>query len=219
MQSVLEDCIEKILGKKHHVIASGRTDSGTHALGQVASVKGSFPMEDEKVMLALNSLLPEDIAVKSAQTVPMDFHANKNALWKTYRYTIFNSRVRSPLMARTAWRVPVKLNVRAMRKACGYFLGEHDFKSFMGPRSTIKTTVRNIIRMSVKKEGETITVEITANGFLKQMVRNIVGTLVETGRGMIEPADIEKIIESKNRKNAGPTAPAHGLCLVEVIYP
>jgi tRNA pseudouridine38-40 synthase len=218
VQSVLEKCLAKILGKRAPVTASGRTDAGVHALGQVVNVKAAFPMDDKSLLMALNSMLPDDIAIKSVATVSSDFHAIKDALRKKYRYVILNSRVPSPLMARTSWRVPVALDVNRMKKSAAVLVGEHDFRSFMGPRSSIKSTVRNIISLSVKKRGEQILVDVTANGFLKYMVRRIVGTLVEAGKGKLAHDDIGRILDAADRTMAGPTAPAHGLCLVEVFY-
>jgi len=218
IQSVLEKSFAKILGKRVPIIASGRTDAGVHAVGHVFNIKAEFPMDDGRLLMGINSILPNDIAVKSAKTVDNSFHARKDAKWKKYRYVIINSKVPSPLQARTSWRVPVPLDVKSMQKAAAYLLGEHDFFSFMGKRSSVKTTVRNIISLTVKKTGERIVVEIAANGFLKYMVRIIIGTLVEVGKGSFTPADIKKILKAKNRNVAGPTAPPHGLCLVEVSY-
>jgi len=218
IQSVLEKSFAKILGKRVPIIASGRTDAGVHAVGHVFNIKAAFPMDDRQLLMGINSILPNDIAVKSAQTVDNGFHARKDAKWKKYRYVIINSKVPSPLQARTTWRVPVPLDVKSMQKAAAYLVGEHDFRSFMGKRSSVKTTVRNIISLSVKKTGERIVVEVVANGFLKYMVRIIVGTLFEVGKGSLSPADIKKIVEANARASAGPTAPPHGLCLIEVGY-
>ena len=218
IQSVLEKAFAKILGKRIPIIASGRTDAGVHAAGHVFNIKAQFPMEDGRLLMGINSLLPDDVAVKSAQTVDNKFHSRKDAKWKKYRYTIINSKVPSPLQARTSWRVPVPLDIKSMQNAATNLLGEHDFFSFMGKRSSVKTTVRNIISLSVKKTGERLVVEIVANGFLKYMVRIIVGTLIEVGKGSMSPGDITKILKAKDRNSAGPTAPPHGLCLIEVSY-
>ena len=218
IQSVLEKSFAKILGKRIPIIASGRTDAGVHAVGHVFNIKAEFPMDDGRLLMGINSILPKDIAVKSAKTVDNSFHARKDAKWKRYRYVIINSKVPSPLQARTSWRVPVPLDVKAMQEAAACLVGEHDFLSFMGKRSSVKTTVRNIISLTVKKTGERLIVEIVANGFLKYMVRIIVGTLVEVGKGNLSPADVKKILKAKDRNIAGPTAPPHGLCLIEVSY-
>jgi tRNA pseudouridine38-40 synthase len=184
----------------------------------VFNIKAEFPMDDGRLLMGINSLLPDDIAVKSVKTVDNNFHSRKDAKWKKYRYTIINSKVPSPLQARTSWRVPLPLNLKSMQEAAAYLVGEHDFFSFMGKRSSVKTTVRNIISLSVKKTGERVVVEVVANGFLKYMVRIIVGTLIEVGKGSLAPGEINKIIEAQDRNLAGPTAPPHGLCLVEVDY-
>lgn len=218
VQAVMEKCIGKIIGRKVHVTASGRTDSGVHALGQVVNVKTFFPMDDLSFSRALNSMLPKDIAVKKIETVPEDFSSLKNARWKKYRYVIYENSVPSPLLARTSWYMPVALDIRRMRSAGAVLVGEHDFASFMGARSSAKTTIRNITALSLRKKGENLILEITGSGFLKYMVRNIVGTLVEAGKGRFTAKDVKEILTAKNRKTAGPTAPPHGLFLVEVGY-
>jgi tRNA pseudouridine38-40 synthase len=218
IQSVLEKSFAKILGKRVPIIASGRTDAGVHAVGHVFNIKAEFPMDDGRLLMGINSILPGDIAVKSVKTVDKSFHARRDAKWKRYRYVIINSKVPSPLQARTSWRVPVPLDVKKMRDAAKTLVGEHDFRSFMGKRSSVKTTVRNIISLTVKKTGARIVVDVTANGFLKYMVRIIVGTLVEVGKGSLLPGGVKKVLAGKERANAGPTAPPHGLCLVEVGY-
>ena len=218
IQSVLEKSFEKILGKRIPIIASGRTDAGVHAVGHAFNIKAPFPMDDGRLLMGINSILPKDIAVKSVKTVDNAFHARKDAKWKKYRYVIINSKIPSPLQARTSWRVPVPLDLKSMQKAATYIVGKHDFRSFMGKRSSVKTTVRNIISLSVKKTGDRLVVEIVGNGFLKYMVRIIVGTLIEVAKGSLSPADVKKILTANDRTVAGPTAPPHGLCLIEVGY-
>ena len=218
IQSVLEKSFAKILGKRVPIIASGRTDSGVHAVGHVFNIKAEFPMDDGRLLMGINSILPNDIAVKSVKTVDKQFHARRDALWKKYRYSIINSKVPSPLQVRTSWRVPVPLDLKSMQKAAARLSGKHDFRSFMGKRSSVKTTVRNIISLTVKKTGERIVVDVVANGFLKYMVRIIVGTLVEVGKGNLSPAAVTKILRATDRNLAGPTAPPNGLCLIEVGY-
>ncbi len=218
IQSVIEQCVIKMVGKKTHVGASGRTDSGVHALGQVANVKARFPVDDETLVIALNSMLPPDIKIQSARTVSNDFHAIKNAKKKTYQYMMLNRKTPSALSARTAWHVPNKLSIIKMRKAAKMLLGKHDFVSFMGRNSSVKTTVREIFSIEIRRKGDMIIFDVTGNGFLKHMVRIIVGTLVEIGKGRFSVDDMKKIIKARSRKAAGLTAPAKGLLLKEVIY-
>ncbi len=218
VQTVLEEAIEKILGHRAPVLASGRTDSGVHALAQVANVRGHFPLDDAALLRALNSMIPYDISLKSVETVPTEFNAQKSAKWKTYRYVIYNAPERSALNARTSWHIIFRLDMKKMREAAYHLVGKHDFASFMGSNSSVKQTVRNIISIEVKRRKELVTVETTSAGFLKQMVRNIAGTLVEVGRGRIKPEEMKTILAAKDRKKAGPTAPAQGLFLVEVGY-
>ncbi len=218
IQDTLEKAVTTILGHRVPAVASGRTDSGVHALAQPVSIKGHFPMNDDALVRALNSLLPDDIAVKNAKTVDDSFHAIQDAKQKTYRYVIHNSRERNPLGLRYSWHVIQKLNSADMRRGAEPLLGEHDFASFMAANSQVKSSVRRIIAVDIGRKGDTITIEITANGFLRQMVRNIVGTLVEIGRGRMEPDEMKKILMAKDRRKAGPTAPAQGLVLVNVEY-
>ncbi len=218
IQDTLEKAVTVIVGKRVPAVASGRTDAGVHALAMPVSIKGHFPMNDEGLMKALNSLLPDDIAVKAAKTVDDSFHAISDAKQKTYRYVIHNGPVRNPLGIRYSWHVIQKLNSAEMRQGAEAFVGQHDFASFMAANSQVKSTVRHIYALEVARKGDTITVEITANGFLRQMVRNIVGTLAEIGRGRMKPEEMKRILMAKDRRKAGPTAPAQGLTLVEVEY-
>jgi len=218
VQTILEEAVRKILGKRSPILASGRTDSGVHVLAQVVNVKGNFPMDDKALLRALNSMLPPEIAVTKAETVPADFNALKNAKWKKYRYQIHNSETRSVFDHRSSWHIIAPLNLAAMKKAAKFLVGRHDFASFMGSNSSVKTSIRNIISLEIKKRGKMVIIEVVADGFLKQMVRNITGTLVETGRGRIKPEKMKDILEAKDRRKAGQTAPPQGLFLVEVGY-
>jgi tRNA pseudouridine38-40 synthase len=218
VQDLLEEAIKKILGKRSPVLASGRTDSGVHVMAQVANVRGHFPMDDKTLLRALNSMLPDDIAVKELETVPAEFNALKDAKWKKYRYCIYNSPIRSPLKGRTSWHMISPLDIKAMKKGAKCLLGSHDFASFMGSNSSVIGTKRNIISLDILESDGILQIEITADGFLKQMVRNIVGTLAEMGRGRMKPELMKEILEAKDRRKAGQTAPAHGLFMVEVGY-
>jgi tRNA pseudouridine38-40 synthase len=219
IQGVLEDKLHKITKKKTRVIGSGRTDAGVHAEGQVAHFQTSSSMKLMEILKALNSLLPADIVVKKVEEAKPDFHAQISATRKTYRYTILNRDYPSALQGRVAHYIatPV-LNVPAMRKAARCLLGKHDFKSFQSSGCTAKTTVREIHRLSVVKEGDFIRITVDGSGFLKYMVRIIVGTLIEIGWGKWPPEKMQEILKSKNRLLAGPTAPSRGLCLVKVVY-
>jgi len=220
VQGELEAVLSKIFKKTIKVIASGRTDSGVHAKGQVISFKMDTRMKPDEIKRALNGLLPSDIAVHAAQEVDDDFHAQYSVKEKTYRYTILNRKYRSVFLRNHALFYPYVLNVARMRKAAKYLTGKHDFKSFQAhdPLRAERQTIRTIKKLVIKKEGDLIFIDVTANGFLYKMVRNMVGTLLAIGSGQIEVGDMPKILKSKNRKNAPETAPAHGLCLMQVKY-
>jgi tRNA pseudouridine38-40 synthase len=207
------------MGEPIHLIGSGRTDAGVHALGQVASFKTQSQMDGRSIQRALNSLLPPDIVIKKVEEVEENFHARKQSKCKIYEYRILNRPIRSAFLRGYAWHIPQKLNLREMRKAGQSLIGEHDFSSFRSVGSPTRTTIRKVIRIDWKKDREgLLRFEIEANGFLKQMVRAIVGTLVEVGKGKISVGEFETILELRDRKKAGPTAPAHGLFLKEVKY-
>ncbi len=218
VQDMVEKALGKMLGKRIPAVASGRTDAGVHAMAQPVGVRGHFPVDDVGLMRALNSMLPWDIAVKSAETVEEQFHAIRDARQKTYRYCIHNAPERSPLKARYSWHIMQRLNSAEMRRGAVHLLGTHDFASFMAANSSVKSSVRTIIALEIARKDEAITIEVTADGFLRQMVRNIVGTLAEIGRGRMAPEHMVDILKAKDRKKAGPTAPAQGLFLVEVEY-
>ena len=219
IQEVLESKLHKITREKIRVIGSGRTDSGVHAEGQVAHFQTTSTMKLQEFLKALNSLLPSDIVVKKVEEAKPDFHAQISATRKTYRYTILNRDYPSALQGRMAHYIATPtLDVTAMRKAARCLVGSHDFKSFQGSGCTAKTTMREIYRLSVVKKDDFIRITVDGSGFLKYMVRNIVGTLIEIGWGNWPPEQMRAILKSKNRRLAGPTAPSRGLCLVKVVY-
>ena len=219
IQGILEDKLHKITKKKTRVIGSGRTDSGVHAEGQVAHFQTNSTMKSREILKALNSLLPPDIVVKKVEEAQLDFHAQFSASRKTYRYTILNRDYPSALQSRVAHYIAIPtLNVTAMRKAARYLVGRKDFKSFQAAGCTAKTTVREIHRLSIAKKDDFIRITVEGSGFLKYMVRIIVGTLIEIGWGKWPPERMRTIQRSKNRLLAGPTAPSRGLCLVKVVY-
>jgi tRNA pseudouridine38-40 synthase len=219
LQGVIEAALEKILGERVRIHGAGRTDAKVHALGQVASFRCPSNIPATTLQRALNSLLPRDVVVHEVQDVPTDFHARFSALRKMYVYRILNRPVRAPLRLRYAWHIPHMLDLPAMALAAHCLQGTHDFKSFQATGSEVETTERTILALTVARGGDEIVLSCTANGFLRHMVRNIVGTLVEVGRGMRSPADVKRILDGCDRQLAGATAPPQGLCLVQVTYP
>ncbi len=220
VQRCLEEAVERICGRADSLIGSGRTDSGVHAQGQVVSLRVDTPLDAGQFQRALNGNLPRDIVVLSVEAVPRDFDARRHAVSKCYRYTVWNARLRSPLRAARSAHIPVPLDVEAMLKAAERLEGEHDFACFRAAGSDVESTIRSLYRAEVRgRAGEEIVFEFNGSGFLRHMVRNIVGTLVEVGRGARSPESIEALLASRNRAEAGPTAPAEGLVLVAVSYP
>ena len=219
IQGMLEEKLTRLTSERIHVIGSGRTDSGVHALGQVAHFRTQSQMDIRTIQRALNSLLPPDIVIREVEEVDEGFHARKQSKSKVYEYRILNRNLRSVFHRGYVWHIPQKLNLAEMKKATQSLIGEHDFSAFRTVGSPTRTTVRRVIRGEWKRGRDgLIRFEIEANGFLKQMVRSIVGTLVEIGKGRMKATDFRKILNSKDRKEAGPTAPAQGLFLKEVKY-
>ena len=219
VQGMIEDKLAILTGETIHLIGSGRTDAGAHALGQVANFKTRSQMEVHTFQKALNSLLPSDIVIKEVEEAGEDFNARKSAKSKVYEYRILNRPTRSVFHREYSWHIPQRLKLQEMRIATQILIGEHDFSSFRSVGTPTKTAIRKVIRAEWKRDKEgSLRFEIEANGFLKQMVRAIVGTLVEIGRGKIGVDEFRQILDSKDRSLAGPTAPAHGLFLKEVEY-
>jgi tRNA pseudouridine38-40 synthase len=219
IQGILEEKIALITREEVHLIASGRTDSGVHAFGQVAHFKTATRMDVHSIQKALNGLLPPDIVIKKAEEAEENFHARKQSKTKIYEYRILNRETRSAFHRGYAWHIPQKLDIKAMKEAAQWLEGEHDFLSFRSVGTPTRTTVRKVIRAGWKKQRDGFLLfEIEATGFLKQMVRAIVGTLAEVGRGKFSPDEFREILNSKDRKKAGPTAPGRGLFLREVKY-
>ena len=219
IQGTIEQAIETITGEKVELNASGRTDAGVHAIGQVANFKTNYELPIEKWPLALNANLKKSIVIKSAEEVEERFHSRLTCKKKTYRYIINNSKYGTAIYRNLETHIPQKLNVEKMKNAVKYFEGEHDFKAFKASGTSSKSSVRTIYKAEViEMPDERIYIELTGSGFLYNMVRIISGTLVEVGLGKIKPEAIPEIIESKQREQAGKTLPPNGLYLVKVEY-
>lgn len=217
VQGVLTEAVESVTGYSASVRGAGRTDSGVHAFGQVASVRVVTAMAAKALARALNGRLPRDIAVRESVEVPAGWDALREAARKHYRYQIWNGARRSPLRAsRFHWqRDPLSLD--RMREAGRCFVGTHDFASMAGAGSSVKTTIRTVLDLRISGEtGDEIVIDVEGEGFLRHMVRNLAGTLLEIGRGRWEVARAAEILASLDRGEAGPTAPAQGLALISV---
>ena len=218
IQETIENALETILKKKLRIQGAGRTDAGVHAFGQVASFYSDSSIPEDALLRAINSLLPDDIAAIDVQNVGPDFHPRYSAKSKTYMYAINTAPVRNPMFSRYVLHIKEDLNIEAMKNAANLFLGEHDFASFMGVGTPVKSTIRIVMESAVFVRGDMLYYAIKGNGFLKHMVRNIVGTLLDVGKEKTDPLDINRIIESRTRSEAGPTAPPQGLYLLSVEY-
>ena len=219
IQGTIEKAIERITGEEVELNSSGRTDSGVHALNQVANFKTNSNLEIEKWPFALNSNLKKSIIIKSAEEVDERFHSRLSCKRKTYRYVINNSKFGTAIYRNLETHIPQKLNIEDMQKAVKYFEGEHDFKAFKASGTSSKSSVRTIYKAEViQMPDDKIYIELTGNGFLYNMVRIISGTLVDVGLGKTKPEEIFDIIDSKKRENAGKTLPPQGLYLLNVEY-
>lgn len=218
IQGEIEKVIYSITGEEVNLIASGRTDAGVHAIGQVANFKTNSNIPIDKIGLAINSRLKKSIVIKDVEEVDERFHSRYLCKQKTYRYIINNSKYGTAIYRNLEYHFPVKLNVNDMKKAIKFFEGEHDFKAFKASGTSSKSSVRTIFNTNLYEKDDRIYIELTGNGFLYNMVRIISGTLLDVGIGKIEPEEIKDIIDKKDRKFAGKTLPPQGLCLVEVNY-
>ncbi|QUH28914.1 tRNA pseudouridine(38-40) synthase TruA [Vallitalea guaymasensis] len=216
-QKIYEAC-QKLFSREIKIVGASRTDTGVHALGQIVVLKVETSIPINKIPYAINAYLPEDIVIRDAKLVTSSFHPRYNAKNKTYEYKIYNSRFPLPQYNRYAHFYHKSLDIDKMKKAARYFIGEHDFKAFCSTGSSVKTTVREIYKCEVTVEDKMIVISINGNGFLYNMVRIIAGTLIDVGRGKIEPDYIIDIIDSKDRSKAGATAPAKGLTLIKINY-
>ncbi len=218
VQQVVEDALEKLLGERVQVRSSGRTDAGVHARAMAAAFTTSRDIPMKAFVEGTNRFLPDDISVQDARQVPPTFKPIGDAQAKHYRYTICNSIVRSPLDRLYSWQVREPLDLSAMAEAACSFIGKHDFSAFRASNCVAKTTVRRIDTVDISVQGNFITIDVVGEGFLKYMVRVMVGTLVDVGRGRFTADHISRLIVSRDRKMAGITAPACGLCLIKVFY-
>lgn len=222
VQQEIERATSEATQEKVKLIGASRTDKGVHAKGQVANFFTNSNIPDFKFKDAINIKLPEDIVILNSEEVEKDFHSRFDAVGKRYKYIIYNSKTRSPLLRNYSYYVPWKLDYKAMKNASKYFVGTHDFYSFMVSRSsakvTIKSTVRTINKLAIEKEKDLVYFLIEGNAFLYNMVRIIIGTLIDVGKGKIEEYDIPNIIKAKDRTKAGHTAPAQGLYLEKIFY-
>lgn len=219
VQGEIESAWQQLTGETLRVTASGRTDSGVHALGQVVGVATQSKLPVEQILRAMNAKLPEDVVVTRSEIAPDNFHATYDSLRKTYRYQIHNSR-QPPLFDRQyVWHVPTAiLDVSLMQAAGDLLIGRHDFACFETAGSERSSTVRTILQLNIRQAGTRIDIEVQGDGFLYNMVRAIAGTLVEVGRGAKSVDWVRDVLASRDRKQAGPNAPAQGLVLVKVDY-
>ncbi len=219
VQAEVETALQKVLGQAATVTAASRTDAGVHALGQVVAFETAVPIPVDNLVRALNDRLPQAVHIVEGGEVPGAFHPRYAASGKLYSYRILNRPLGSPFLTRYAWHVPEPvLDLGRMQDAARLLLGTHDFSAFRSAGSSVKSSVRRLYRFDVERYGDLIEASLEANGFLYQMVRNLMGTLVEVGSGQREPESVTRLLESRDRTQVGPPAPPEGLCLVRVFY-
>ena len=218
VQQALEEAIFRMTGEMASVHAAGRTDAGVHALGQVASFRTNRGLSQREWLRALNAHLPADISALAVEPVSDDFHARYSAKGKLYEYHVMNRSERAPLLRERAWTVYKPLNVAAMTEAAACLVGSHDFSSFETAPTDNENPQCRLQQLDLRRQGELIILSFYADRFLKQMVRSMVGTLVEVGQGRRTAADMHRVLSARARAAAGRTAPAHGLYLVRVDY-
>ena len=218
VQEVLNQCLSEFTGENIETIGASRTDAGVHALGNVAVFDTEMRMPGDKFSFALNQRLPEDIRIQKSEEVDADFHPRYVKSQKTYEYRILNCRFPIPTERFYSHFTYIPLDVDKMKEAASYLIGKHDFKSFCGTGAQVKTTVRTVKEIQIEKSGDRITIRITGEGFLYNMVRIIAGTLMDIGGGLYPPEKMKEILEAKDRKKAGPTAPARVLTLMKIQY-
>jgi tRNA pseudouridine38-40 synthase len=218
VQQHLEEALAQLLQHEVTIAGASRTDAGVHALGQVAAFETERSIPLHGIRRGLNSMLPDTIAVRSAEEVPLEFHPRFGATGKHYRYTIHRAADRSPLLRERAWHHAETLDVARMRDAARALVGEHDFAAFRAAGCTARTTVRRVDSVELTEAPDLLYIDVKGNAFLRNMVRIVVGTLADVGRSALEVGQVAEILASRDRTKAGKTAPAHGLTLVEVRY-
>lgn len=218
IQGELNRCLSELLGEEIETIGASRTDAGVHAMGNVAVFDTETRMPGEKISYALNQRLPEDIRIQLSEEMPMDFHPRYCDSVKTYEYRILNRRFQIPTERLYSYFYHYKLDEKKMREATSYLIGRHDFASFCGAGAQAKSTVRTIRSVEVERFGDMVTIRISGEGFLYNMVRIIAGTLIEIGNGQYPPERMQEILDARDREWAGPTAPAKGLTLLGIQY-
>ena len=218
IQQVLEEALDRLLGEKVRLHSSGRTDAGVHAQGMVACFPTTKAIPLKAFTAGLNALLPPDIAIRDANEVPPGFNPRREATAKHYRYMLHIGPNRSPLSRDRVWHLRGPLDLSAMRSAAGHFVGDHDFAAFRASGCAAKTTFRSIRSLEINPDGEFVSIDVIGSGFLKNMVRIMVGTLVEVGLGRRPSDDIRMLLAGGDRQAAGITAPAQGLCLMKVYF-
>ena len=218
IQTKLETTLERLTGEKAEIIGAGRTDAGVHAMEQVAHVRLEKHFEPEEIRSYLNRYLPDDIGILSVTYAPPRFHARYSAVQKTYRYRIGKNKAAHVFERRYVYEYDGDLDVNAMKMATIQLRGEHDFKSFCGNPRMRKSTVRTIHTILIEETEDEIDLTFVGNGFLQHMVRILVGTLIEVGEGRRDPKSMDALLEARDRRMAGPTAPAKGLTMIKVDY-
>ncbi|WP_155876270.1 tRNA pseudouridine(38-40) synthase TruA [Desulfuromonas sp. AOP6] len=218
VQQVVEEALLSLLGHSVRLVSSGRTDAGVHAFGMVACFRTSRGLPEQAFRDGLNRYLPEDVVIRQANIVPLDFHPRFDSQGKWYRYTLNLSPVRTAINRHACWTIKKPLDLQAMEKAASFLVGRHDFTAFRASNCSAKTTVREIFSIDIVQDGPLLYLDVRGGGFLKFMVRIIVGTLVEVGLGKRPSENVPLLLKHGSRVNAGKTAPPHGLCLMEVWY-
>nr|MBU1328116.1 tRNA pseudouridine(38-40) synthase TruA [Candidatus Omnitrophota bacterium] len=218
IQEEIEKAGKRLFGKNISLTGSSRTDAGVHAKAHVANFRIISNLPLNNIINGLNSFLPWSISIISAEDVELKFHSRKDSKWKIYKYTILSRRVRSPLFSKYAAFVPYDLDIAAMKKASKYLIGRKDFKSFQTADKQKRVSIRTVKKIQIISNLPIIDIYIQADGFLYNMARNIVGTLIEVGRGRFKPEQVREILAKRHRSSAGQTAPAKGLCLERVFY-
>lgn len=218
IQGTVTAAIERVSGERIQLVGSGRTDAGVHARGQVANFHCRLNLDPQAWLRALNTILPADIRVLRVSRAPLAFHAQHSAILKSYRYHVFTGRILPPWESRYRLHWPRPLNLDEMQRAAACLLGNHDMRSFAASGTTVKSFVRHVSLSAFKARGPRLIYTIEADGFLQHMVRSIVGTLLEVGSGRFSAADFRRILKARDRRQAGKTAPPHGLFLEKVHY-